>query len=388
MSLTVAILRLSDIESDLRVRKEAEALAESGHSVTVVGMETEGLPRDESCLGFHIARLVPRTDTSWRRPLAKLDAMRRRESALADAILSLSPEVVHCCDTDTLKAGLTAGRRIGATVIYDAYELFPDMIAADSRRRSWAIRAYWLALERRLIPRADAVLTVGEGVAGVLRRRYRVAPRIVRNVHPLRDVVASDRLRSELGIEPDKLVILWQGMISPGRGLENVMEAMREVEGAVLVIQGGGEQASRVRRIPEELGLASRVLFAGMARVDALHEYACSADIGVVMHLGGNLSFQLAEPNKLFAYMMAGLPVAAPDLPGIRGLVEGTGAALLFDPEDAGSIAGALRALVSDPVRRGQMGERGRRLAETLYNWDVEKLVLTELYDGVGAARP
>jgi glycogen(starch) synthase len=77
---------------------------------------------------------------------------------------------------------------------------------------------------------------------------------------------------------------------------------------------------------------------------------------------------------------MAGLPVAGSAFPGIAEVIARGQVGLLFDPADPESISVALEGLVQDPAQRRAMGARARVLAETSYNWGLEKQALLEVY--------
>jgi glycosyltransferase involved in cell wall biosynthesis len=115
-----------------------------------------------------------------------------------------------------------------------------------------------------------------------------------------------------------------------------------------------------------------------------LHEYACSADVGVVIYENTSLNNYHAAPNKLYAYLMAGLPMVASDFPGLHEIVVGEGVGAVFDPTSEESIAAAISGLLADAGTLREMGERARELAETRYNWDVESERLLEAYASLG----
>jgi hypothetical protein len=199
---------------DARVEREAAALAAAGYDVRVVAARGAGTPARERRDGFEIERVDsdPMPTRAVRRALAArgrggdigtvaaplhrgragvrgvverlalrvhLAAELARYVRLAAGAAKTAPAQVWMAhDLDALPAAWFARRRHGGRLLYDSHELFSERIAVSS-----AARPFWRALERRLARRADAVVTVGDGVAAELARRYRLpAPTVVRNI--------------------------------------------------------------------------------------------------------------------------------------------------------------------------------------------------------------
>lgn len=383
--MKIVMLRLNDMRADPRVDRAASALAAAGHTVWVLCLRGEGLPDLDVRSGYRIQRVVDASTSGWSRPWSKLRQNADRTQLLVKAACALDPDVVHANDSDTLVAASRTARRMGVRIVYEAHELFPDMIMADAARTGPMVQAYWRWLERRLVPSADAVITVGDALAVELNRRFGVNAVVVRSVLGMSPLLRSNRLRDEYSIDDSDVVLVSQGMLVAGRGTDRLVRAMQHVDGAVLILQGGGIEQQLAEQLVAHLGLQHRVVVAGQAPMEELHEYACSADVGVIMYLDRGLSYRLAEPNRLYAYMMAGLPIAATNLPGVARVVGGDELGLMFDPEDPVSIAEALNHLVSNAKLRREMGTRARFLAETKYNWDIEKRKLLDLYASLEA---
>jgi len=98
-----------------------------------------------------------------------------------------------------------------------------------------------------------------------------------------------------------------------------------------------------------------------------------------------NLSNFLGDTNKLFEYLMAGLPVAASDLPEIRAVATQGDPPVgeLFDPNSPASIAEAVTRILADPAEYELRRREARRLALERFNWNLEERRLLDLYEQV-----
>jgi glycosyltransferase involved in cell wall biosynthesis len=90
-----------------------------------------------------------------------------------------------------------------------------------------------------------------------------------------------------------------------------------------------------------------------------------------------------AQPNKMFEYMSAGVPVIASHFPLWREIVEGNDCGVCVDPLNPEEIARAIDFLVSHPERAEEMGRNGQRAVWERYNWGNEEMKLISLYGEV-----
>ena len=90
-----------------------------------------------------------------------------------------------------------------------------------------------------------------------------------------------------------------------------------------------------------------------------------------------------AQPNKMFEYMAAGIPVIASDFPLWKEILEGARCGVCVDPLDPDQIADAIRWIVDHPEQAEQMGKNGRKAIIERYNWKREEDTLLGLYRGL-----
>ena len=113
--------------------------------------------------------------------------------------------------------------------------------------------------------------------------------------------------------------------------------------------------------------------------------YTASADIGILLYRNDCRNNYYCAPNKLFEYMMMGLPMIAANYPGMLPLVEGEGVGLCVDPESPEAIAASVNSLAADPDRRERMRGNGLRLSRDRYNWEIESTPLLQLYGSLAS---
>jgi glycosyltransferase involved in cell wall biosynthesis len=380
--MRIVMLLHKSVEHDSRVRREAAALAGAGHEVCVVELaDLRDSPR--SLDGFSRTSASP---PAWMR--RRLPRPIYRAAFLVWFVcrgLRLRPDVVHAHDAAMMLPGLLVARCTGALLVYDSHELATSV---PYRERFWA----WFvaALERLAVPRADAVVTVSDGIAERLQTRYRMArrPTVLRNVSALQDNGRSGGggLRAPLGLT-DEPVLLHQGAAATGRGAEDLVRAAALLSGAHLVFLGDGEAAceARVRELAGELGVADRVHLLASVPLERLLEHTGDADVGVSMLEDTCENHRLALPNKVFEYLAAGIPVVVNDLPELRRLVGQYGIGWVAEGASPERLAATLRTALEqrdDPALAQRLAVAGREL-----RWDVEQRRLLELYDELAPRR-
>lgn len=369
------------VEFDSRVRREAAALAAAGHEVCVV--ELAAVPGGRSTLdGFARRSCLPPAWLRRRLPfglyrLAFLVTFVREVRATA-------PDAVHAHDAAMLVPGIAAARLSDALLVYDSHELATSVAY---RERSWA----WLVrmIERAVVPRCDAVVTVSDGIAARLVALYRLAvtPTVVRNVSAL-SVQGQGDLRRRLGLSSDAPLVLHQGAPAPDRGCETLIAAVARLPGVGLAFLGDPEPGYGHRLAAEiaDRDVADRVWTLPSVGLGDLLANTAQADVGVTLLEDTCENHRLALPNKLFEYIAARIPVIASALPETEQIVGSYGVGWCVPPGDVAALAQAITGALA---ARGDPGLRARldRAAAEL-NWERERERLIGLYDRLATGRP
>lgn len=376
--MKITLVLYNPFTNDARVHKEASTLASAGHTVTVVAVWQEGLAEHEQQSGYQIIRLRLRSRRWHNRvitPAAKYLEFTWRVWQLAERNPA---QVYHANDAHTLPAAWLAARRNRAKIIYDAHE-FETGRNFSHWNMGPLYRIIWALPEQIFIRQANSVITVSPSIAAELSRIYRIPlPNVILNCPEKATIQRSNRLRQELGIPEYQKIIIYQGIVVPGRGIEAFLAAIQQVENTVGVVLGDGPALTFLRQRMQS-GEWERIYFAGMVPLADLPSYTAAADVGIILTQNTCLNHYYSLPNKLFEYLHAGLPVVCSDLPEISRVVREYQVGELANPDDPVSIARSIRTLLADPARYTQAKANTRKAAEA-FNWQNESKKLLEIY--------
>lgn len=296
---------------------------------------------------YRAARFVRRTGQLWRagRPLGRFD-------------------VVHSNDLDTLAAGWLLARAQGTRLVYDAHELY-SAFEPNPPRLYHALTSW---LEGTLARRAAAVVTVSEPIASELRQRLRLreTPIVVLNAPEL-----------ETGEPPPHesagpLRVVYQGAFGSGRAPEDLLTAIGHAPDARVTIRVVRVRPDDLRAEIAARGLENRVTVAEPLPPDLLVEGLRGFEVGVIIQRPLTRNNELSLPNKLFEYLMAGLAVVAPSLPGLGPLIQQERIGLTFAPERPEELGAALEQLSRSRDQLTEMRRRARLLAVDRFNAEAQ----------------
>jgi glycosyltransferase involved in cell wall biosynthesis len=301
--------------------------------------------------------------------IARLAALNVRLLVASEGLKPL--DIVHAHDVDTLPAAWLIGRRAHARVVYDAHEVYADQEPNPPRLQRAVVRR----LERSLARSADAVVTVSEPIADELRRtlQLRAKPTVVLSCPARVEIEPAAR-------GPGRLLAVYQGAPGPGRQLADLLEAAAGADETHLTIRLANAELAELRRAVAMRGLDGSVEIADPVPPDELVAALTGFHVGLVINRPLTRNDELVLPNKLFEYLMAGLAVVVPRLPGLADLVEREGVGLTYEPGRPDALAAALSRLARDAALLEELRRRARRLALERYNAELEAEALVRVW--------
>jgi glycosyltransferase involved in cell wall biosynthesis len=364
----VSLSVINDLVTDNRVHKVATSLQNMGFEPVLIG------------------RILPESHPVERAyPTRRMKLFFRKGSLfyfeynlrLFCCLLRLKIDVFVANDLDTLPANYLASRISRKPLVYDSHEYFTEV--PELVNRPW-VKAIWTRIEKILVPKVDAAYTVCESIAEVYRDKYGVDFKVVRNL-PVRtaSVNTHPMTQSHRMSSNTPKIILYQGALNLGRGLEDTIKAMQFIEGAELWLAGDGDLTQKLKELTISLKLESKVKFLGRLPLQELNEVTRKADLGISLEEDLGLNYRFALPNKLFDYIQAGVPVLVSNLPEMRRVVESfqIGTYIEFDKRD--QLAEVIReALFNDEKR--QVWAKNLSLAAEVLHWEHEENVLKRIF--------
>ena len=381
----VCMCVLNPARTDERVMREASALAEAGYAVTVVDVEHEsGRPREESLRGVRLRHA--RLPAGWKRFYspgrgAGWMAFKLLRMLYAVWLVVATPaEVSHAHDLTALPACYLAALLRRKRLVFDAHELPLTQPHLVQRRATHAVSS---ALLRLFLRRCDATITVSPPLAGVMRDLYG-GPRaaIIRNVPLYQEAVHSERLRERLGLPVGTRIALYQGGIQANRTLDILVRAARHLDpNIVIVMMGDGPLTGALAEMIRDEGVGERVKMIPAVPYQELLSWTASADLGLlVVKPDFSLSVKYSLPNKLFEYLMAGLPVLTSEMVAIEETVLSSGAGDVMRSLEPSAVAAKVNSMLGDKARWAAMHANALRAARESLCWEVEKGRLVALY--------
>ena len=282
-------------------------------------------------------------------------------------------------DLDTLLANYLASKLKSIPVVYDSHELFTEVPELAHRK---FVKSIWERIEKFIFPKLKYVYTVNNTIANIFKQKYNVEVKVIRNVSHKNMVTKFDS-KNELGLPTDKKIIILQGaFINVERGAEEAVLAMQYVEGAILLIIGGGDVFNKLRKMAVDLDLTPKVKFIDKVPYNRLMHYTANADIGLSLDKDTNLNYKYSLPNKLFDYIQAGVPVLVSNLVEPKKIISEFNIGEIIESHNPKHIAEKIMHMLS-ATDKIELWKTNLKKAAEVYCWENEEQKLKEIYKKV-----
>lgn len=355
---------------DSRVfRRECRTLAEAGYDVTLI---TRHSRLRRVCDGIYDGVTLKQVEPENTR----LKEVTRTVWRLAREVHRTDADLYHFHDPELLLLGLSL-RLKGKMVIYDSHENAAEQISHArwiSPLLRGILRPMFRMLESFVARRMSAIVAAREDVA---QRFAPVNQRVVLvgNYARLADFPMAAR------VSRDYSKVVNFGGINPGTCTEQVIDALAMLPESVpckMVLAGLTFSAELLQSLKQKPGWKAVEFLERVKHVDVVDQ-SRSAAVAIVLYSPEPNHYSIGS-NRLFEAMAAGTPVITSNFPEFKKLVNGMQCGMTVDPMKPTEIREALEYLLTHPEEAAEMGRRGQRAFQEVFNWEKERKKLLNLY--------
>jgi glycosyltransferase involved in cell wall biosynthesis len=364
----ITLCATSDLVTDQRMMRICQALQDAGFEVELIG---RSLPNS-----------LPLESRSYKQTRLLCYFHKGKFFYIEFAIrlfirlLRQKTNIINAVDLDTVMPVWAAAWLRGRVCTYDAHEYFTEVPEVVNRR---ATKYIWERIATFCIPRMDACYTVGGALAHIFSNRYGVPFATVRNMATFKNK-QDHKSNNRLSVNDESpRIILYQGVLNVGRGLEASIAAMQHIKNAELWIAGDGDIRADLEQQVTEMQLQHNVKFLGKLRPEALQSLTEKAYIGLNLLENRGLSYYYSLANKTFDYIQAGVPAIHTQFPEYQALNDQYNIGFLLPDLQPELLAKAINQLLNDDILYQSLQQNCVAAAQILH-WEKEKETLLELY--------
>lgn len=279
-------------------------------------------------------------------------------------------EIIHFHDPELMLVSILL-KLSGLKVIYDVHENVPLQILSKRWIKPFLrkfIGKFFSLIELISIYFFDLIIAATPSIA----KRYPAHKTIIIQNFPIIDDISIKFTDKKVN------TFLYVGGISMERGVVEVVDAISYIKNAKIQLVGKFDSANTFNDVSSRGGWQN-VIYNHWVSRENLSSFFSKAVCGLVTFhpIPNHLN---SQPNKLFEYMEAGLPVIASDFPLWRQIIDKYDCGILVNPLSSCEIFSAMQWIIDNPIEAKRMGDRGRQAVLQEFNWASESLELIKSY--------
>ena len=286
-------------------------------------------------------------------------------------------------------AGIWAAEKYNIPIIFDMAEDYCSMLQEIWKNGKFKglnllVRNPYFArlVEKYAIRKFQHIFVVIEEARELLKKKgiRGEAITILSNTPTYYDVNRiSSNMPTDIAFIKKRYSVIYTGGITKDRGLSIVVDAMpriiKEIKDFLFVVIGKGYESENIIKSINEKGLKDYTLWLGWVEHKNMYEYIASCKIGLIPH-HVNDHINTTIPNKIFDYMMCGVPVLSSDAIPMRRILEEEKCGKVFRNGSANDLADTVILMNKYPEN---YGINGINAIKHKYNWELDEIKLIDV---------
>ncbi len=361
MKKTVIITFLGNFYYDSRVTNLYNSFREKGYDVTIISFDwlTKDFKTQRGKISVYKLK-------KYRFPFTYY---LKYFFILTTRLLISKADLIFAEDVYTLPFAALFSKYKNSKLFYDSREIYGHLAGLSNRKNVQTILRF---IEKTFIKYSYKVITTGDLDSDFIYKEYNIKDSIViRNLPYQTKIKQPFNFRKYYGLKDEIKILLYQGVILPGRGLKIIFDVLNRLTDCILVILGDGEYIDYYKSLAKDKGVDNIVYFFGKIEQSELLNFSSGADIGLALIENISLSYYYALPNKLFEYIYCGLPVIVSNLPQMKIIVDKYKVGMSVDPNNIDEIVININNILSNLNLRNTLKQNCLNAACEL-NWNEE----------------
>lgn len=368
-------INMNEFTNASRVLKQVDSLIKNGvfEKITIIALGSETLSEFEQISENIVLHRISLLTRGLPKNLI-FQTIKYLEFSFKSIILisNVKPSTVNAHSLGVLPIALISKLMFKSKLIYDAHELETETNGLKGIRKR--ISKF---LEKKIMKYVDMTLVVSESIADWYANEYKIdRPTVILNVPNRRELKLNNYFREQLGIREDQIILLYQGGLIEGRGINLILDALktRKEDSLVGVFMGYGDLEPNIKADSTKF---DNIYFFPAVSPQVVLEYTSSADLGISLIENTCLSYYYCMPNKLFEYAMAGLPVLVSNMKDMSELVKKNNMGIVVNDISTIDINRLLDGFLQYNLK--EMKENAYRVAIE-NSWEIQEQKMVESY--------